>query len=74
MGTKASGGANGWKVPISDRLTFTVGEASRLTGLSSSTIWRAIYSRQLYALRVGGRRLIEPAALEIFLHAQARGE
>jgi excisionase family DNA binding protein len=52
-----------------ERRALSVLEAARSTGLSRSSIFRAIANGQLKTLKVGSRRLIRPDAIEAFLEA-----
>ena len=52
-----------------ERRALSVLETARSTGLSRSSIFRAIADGRLKTLKVGNRRLIRPEAIEAFLKA-----
>lgn len=54
---------------MSERLAYTVVEASEVTGISRATIYRLINTRQLHARKVGASWIISRSALEEFLAA-----
>lgn len=47
----------------SDELTYTLARASRITGLSISTLRRHAAANRLRLLKVGGRTLVHSASL-----------
>jgi len=55
--------------PIPEPLTVSIGEASRLTGLSAATLWRRHKDGTLPMIRVGGRRLVRLADLRRLVEA-----
>lgn len=57
-------------VPLAERLTWTLPDAARATGLSARTIQAAIYSGDLPAIRVGRRVLLSPAAVRTWLDSK----
>jgi excisionase family DNA binding protein len=59
------------KFPNIERRALSVLEAARSTGLSRSSIFRAIADGRLLTVKVGNRRLIRPSALEALLDAGA---
>lgn len=57
-------------------MAFTIRDASAVSGLSRSHLYRLIKSQELPSLRVGGRRMIQRQALEALfdrLSAEAEG-
>jgi excisionase family DNA binding protein len=57
------------KPPDIQRRALSVLETARSTGLSRSSIFRAIADGRLKTLKVGSRRLIRPEAIEALLKA-----
>jgi len=55
-------------------LAFTIPGAVAYSGLSRSGLYRLIQSGQLASVRVGGRRMIQRAAIEAFFARLAQGE
>jgi excisionase family DNA binding protein len=53
------------------RLVYSIQEATHACGLSRATIYRLIASGQLKTVKVGGRRLVRPEAIEELLNAGA---
>jgi excisionase family DNA binding protein len=54
-----------------DRLTVTVAEAQRLTGLGATTIWKLGADKKVEFVRVGRRTLITFASLQRLLTPRA---
>jgi excisionase family DNA binding protein len=54
-------------VPEMRKLSYTVKEAGAASGLSRSTLYGMIADGRLATIRLGGRRLIEAAAIEALL-------
>lgn len=54
---------------MTDKLSLSIPEAVALTGLSRTTIYRAIGERRLVARKNGGRTVILRCDLEAFLSA-----
>jgi excisionase family DNA binding protein len=52
-----------------DALALSIEDAARYVGVSEKTLTRAITAKQLRAVRVGRRLLIEPADLRAWFHA-----
>ncbi|MEJ1161331.1 helix-turn-helix domain-containing protein [Prosthecomicrobium sp. N25] len=55
---------------LSDRLTLSIDEAQKASGLSRSTLYVAIRNGELGSVKVAGRRLIPVAALRQFLRLE----
>jgi excisionase family DNA binding protein len=51
------------KQPTDDRITVTLRDAARMSGLSRSTLLRRADDGQLKTVRVGGRRLVKVDSL-----------
>jgi excisionase family DNA binding protein len=51
----------------STRLLYSIPEAATMLGLSRSTLYLLIQTRQLKTRRIGRRRMIPKAALEAFI-------
>jgi excisionase family DNA binding protein len=56
-------------LPLSQRLTWSIQDAARATGLSARYIWRAVAAGKLPVLRVGRRRLLRPDDVRAWLDA-----
>jgi excisionase family DNA binding protein len=57
-----------------ERLTLTVDEARKMTGLSRGSMYQAIYSGQVPSIRVGRRILVPRARLEQILNGMQKGD
>jgi excisionase family DNA binding protein len=57
--------------PAADPLAYTLNDASAVSGLSRSTLYRHEKAGRLRMLRVGGRRLVDAASLRALLGADA---
>lgn len=53
--------------PLSEKLTWSLPDAARATGLSTRTIQSAIYRGELQCIRVGRRVLLSPDAVRSWL-------
>lgn len=49
------------------KLAYSISETCRATSLGRTSIYARIKSKELLAIRIGGRTLIPAAALEAFL-------
>ncbi len=56
--------------PLRDAITYTLQDASRLSGLSVATLRRRAAAGQLRLFRSGGRRLVDGASLRRMLGAE----
>jgi len=56
---------------MTEKLTVSVAEACRLTGLSSSTIYRMFERQELTRYKIGAKVLIKVAELEKLINASA---
>lgn len=55
-------------------IAFTIPGAVAYSGLSRSGLYRLIQSKELPSVRVGGRRMIQRAAIDAFFARLAQGE
>ena len=55
------------ETPLSEKLTWSLPDAARATGLSTRTIQSAIYRGDLPAIHVGRRVLLSPDAVRAWL-------
>ena len=55
-----------------ERLALSIPEAARTCGLSRATIYRLIAAGRLSTVKVLGRRLVRPEAIEALLNGGAR--
>ena len=55
-----------------ERAAMSIAQAANYTGLSRSTLYRLMDAGDLPSIKIAGRRLIRPAALDALLDAGAK--
>ncbi|QQS46475.1 MAG: helix-turn-helix domain-containing protein [Acidobacteriota bacterium] len=56
-------------VPLDSTLNYSINDGAAAAGVSSTTIWRAVYSGNLETYRAGRRRIISGAQIKAWLEA-----
>lgn len=57
-----------------EKAAMSIAQAANYTGLSRSTLYRLMDAGELPSIKIAGRRLIRPAALDAMLDAAAKSE
>ena len=60
------------EIPLTDRLTYTMGEAAGLLGISVATAYDERARGRLQTIKLAGRRLVTREALAAYIAAAQR--